>query len=74
MGVNDAAPPQRKNEISRVSVTGRRIGDGDKCTVLLVHEVRGTWAFYPHGYDKFGVRLPDDEAVQVAKAILDGSS
>lgn len=61
---------KRGDEISRVSVTGRRVEDNDKCTLVVIREAGGTWALYPHGFGKFGVRLPKDEAVQVAKAIL----
>ncbi len=44
------------------------------CTVVLVHEVGGTWAWYPHGAHKLGVRLPRAEAAKLARTILDGTA
>ena len=36
---------QRDNEISRVVVDGRRADDGDRCTLVVVHErYGGGWA------------------------------
>jgi hypothetical protein len=65
---------QRDNERGRVVVPGKRTDDDDRCTLVVVHEVAGgRWAFYPHGWDKFGVRLEKAEAVQVARAILAGA-
>jgi hypothetical protein len=47
---------QRDNELGRVVVDGRRTDDGDRCTLVAVHERSGgCWAFYPHGFGKFGV-------------------
>lgn len=65
---------QRDNERSRLAVDGKRTDDGSKCTLVVVHEVGGTWAAYPHGADQLGVRLPRAEAVKVAQAILDGAA
>lgn len=65
---------QRENiERSRTVVDGRRIDDGDLCTLVAVHETGGTWALYLHGWGKFGVRLPQAEAIRMARAILDGA-
>ncbi len=61
----------REKEISRVVVTGRSTDDGDRCTVVVAHERSGHWAIYPHGWGKFGVRLPITEALTVAHAIID---
>ncbi|HEU0128114.1 MAG TPA: hypothetical protein VFQ48_05855 [Pseudonocardiaceae bacterium] len=62
---------QRDNEISRVVVDGRRTDDGDQCTLVVVHErYGGGWAFYPHGFGKFGVRLEKSSATKVAQTIL----
>jgi len=62
---------QLRNERSRTTACGRRIDNAERCTVVQVHEVGGTWAWYPHGFGKFGVRLPHAEAVKLARAILD---
>ncbi|MGH4014624.1 MAG: hypothetical protein ACREX8_06275 [Gammaproteobacteria bacterium] len=67
--------PEMQHEIERGRMTaaGKRTDDGTTCTLLVVHETSGSWVMYPHGWDKFGVRLPRDEAVRVARAILDGT-
>lgn len=62
---------QQENERSRVVVSGRRINEGDTCTLVVIHETGGSWSLYPHGFGKFGVRLPEEQAVTVARAILD---
>lgn len=61
---------QRENERWRLVVVGRRTDDNDQCSVLAVSEVGGTWALYPHGWGRFGVRLPRDEAERLARAML----
>ncbi|MGH3924690.1 MAG: hypothetical protein ACRDTT_17825, partial [Pseudonocardiaceae bacterium] len=70
---SNAAEPaimQRQNERSRVVLDGTRTDDGDTCTVVVVHEIGQMWGFYPHGFGKFGVRLPTAEALKMARAIL----
>lgn len=61
---------QRENETSRVVLEGRRADDGDRCTVVVIRELGGIWAFYPHGANKLGVRLRKEEAASMARAIL----
>lgn len=51
---------------------GKRTGDGDKCTLVAVVEMGGTWALYLHGMDRFGVPLSGQEVRWMAQAILDG--
>lgn len=55
-------------------VDGKRTDNAERCTLVVVHEVGGSWAWYPHGFGKFGVRLPRAEAVKVAQAILDSAT
>ncbi len=64
---------QRDSERGRMTADGKRIDNGTTCTLLVVHEVGGSWVMYPHGWGTFGVRLPRAEAVRVARAILDGA-
>ncbi|MGH3917306.1 MAG: hypothetical protein ACRDTC_28430 [Pseudonocardiaceae bacterium] len=65
---------QRDNERGRVVVAGRLVADGQECTFLVIHERSGgSWAIYPHGVGKLGVRLAKAEAVRVAEAILAGA-
>ena len=61
---------QRENERRRIVVDGHRTDDRTRCELLLVSEVGGTYALYPHGSGKLGVRLPNVEAVRIARAIL----
>ncbi len=63
---------QREHERRRLSVEGKRTDDGSTCTLLAVHEIGGAWVLYPHGWGKFGVRLPGAHAETLARAILDG--
>lgn len=74
MAREDTAQPaimQRQNERCRLLVDGKRTDDGARCELLAVHEISGAWCLYPHGWGKFGVRLPRDEAETLARAILD---
>ncbi|MGH3938109.1 MAG: hypothetical protein ACRDTG_05650 [Pseudonocardiaceae bacterium] len=64
---------QRHNERGRTVVEGRRTDDGDQCKLVLLQEIGGTYALYPHGVGRFGVRLARAEAVTVAEAILAGA-
>lgn len=64
----------QEKERFRVVVAGQRADDGDRCTVVVIHERSGYWGVYPHGFATFGVRLPRAEAVKVAQAILDGTA
>lgn len=64
---------QRENEVSRVALDGRLIQGYDRCTFVVIHERSGHWAFYPHGDQKFGVRLSQANAVAAAQAILAGA-
>ncbi|MGH3933210.1 MAG: hypothetical protein ACRDTF_24915 [Pseudonocardiaceae bacterium] len=61
----------REKERSRLVVDGLRTDVGELCSLVVVHEVGGTWAWYPHGVAQFGVRLSRAEAVKVAQKILD---
>ncbi|MCA1675035.1 MAG: hypothetical protein LC799_23555 [Actinobacteria bacterium] len=62
-----------EKERSRLVVAGKRADDGHQCTVVVIRERTGYWGVYPHGWGKFGVRLPRDEALKVARAILAGA-
>lgn len=64
---------QRENERGRSVVEGRRTDDNSRCELLVVHEVGGTWALYPHGAARFGVRLSAANAATAARTILDGA-
>lgn len=59
-----------ETEHSRLVAEGTRTDDGTLCSLVLVEEVGGTWAAYPHGAAQVGVRLPHEEAVRIARRIL----
>ncbi|MGH3912732.1 MAG: hypothetical protein ACRDTC_04885 [Pseudonocardiaceae bacterium] len=61
---------QRQNEAGRIVLDGRRTDDDAQCSLVVVRELSGTSAIYPHGADKLGVRLSTTEAVRMARAIL----
>lgn len=61
---------QRERERSRLAVVGKRTDDGEKCTLLVVCEVGGTWALFPHGAAQLGVRLADPAVETLARAML----
>ncbi|MGH3872850.1 MAG: hypothetical protein ACRDSR_15320 [Pseudonocardiaceae bacterium] len=65
---------RRKNERNpsrgRLAVEGRRTDDAQVCTLVMVQELGGLWALYPHGAGRRGVRLA--QVVRMAKAILAG--
>ena len=65
---------QRENERGRLTVDGWCTDDGAQCTLLVVAEVGGTWALYPHGWGKFGVRLAAPAAETLAAAIQSGGA
>ena len=61
---------QREHERRRLAVDGKRTDTGERCTLVVIGEVGGTWAFYPHGAAQLGARLSGEEAARVARAIL----
>ncbi|MCA1709619.1 MAG: hypothetical protein LC808_42615 [Actinobacteria bacterium] len=65
---------QHRNEISRVVLDGRRTDDGAVCSVVVVRELGGTWAIYPHGADQLGVRIRTADAASLAQAMQPAAS
>lgn len=61
---------QLRGERGRVVVTGLRTDDGSRCELLVVADLGGSFAFYPHGATQLGVRVEQATAVRVARAIL----
>lgn len=76
--MQDSTPPtvvmQRERQLGRVVAVGRRSDDGATCSLVVVHEAGGDWTLYPHGVDRFGVRLSGSDARRVAQAILSEES
>lgn len=61
---------QLSGERERLTVTGVRCDNGQRCTLLLVADAGGSFALYPHGADEFGVRIALPDAQSIAEAIL----
>lgn len=60
---------QLDGEHSRTTLDGRRTDDSTRYTLLVISEIGGTWALYPHGVDQLGVRLSKSEATTLAQVI-----
>jgi hypothetical protein len=57
-----------ERERGRIQVQGRCTDDGNKCTLLVIHEAGGSWSI--HGLGVPGVRLPAAEMVALCEKIL----
>ena len=65
-------PPETQHqprERGRLAVQGRCTDDGSKCTLLLVHELDGSWTF--HGLGAPGVTLSKADTVALVESILE---
>jgi hypothetical protein len=74
--VRDTSQPvvmQRANELSRLLVDGKRTDNDERCMLLAVREVGGTWALYLHGDPKLGVRITVPEAAAFGAELAGGS-
>jgi hypothetical protein len=68
--VNDVSDIQhQRTERGRVTALGRRTDSGERCTLLVIHELNGAWTF--HGLGAPGVRLSAVDMVELATAILE---
>lgn len=54
---------QWENEPGRM-VSGKRIDNGPRCSLVLVRETGGSRAVYPHGAGQMGVRLSPEAAAR----------
>lgn len=48
---------------------GRTTDGGSRCTLIVIHEVDGSWTL--HGLGAPGVRLPSANMVALCESILD---
>ena len=62
---------QRENERARLVVDGKRTDDRTRCELVVIREVGGTVAIYPHGAARFGVRLAGVDAAAVGEFLGD---
>ena len=58
-----------KPERGRLTAFGRSTDDGGKTTLLVVHEVDGSWTI--HGLDAPGVQLSKVDTITLAESILE---
>ena len=52
-----------------MAMQGRSTDDGSRCTLLLVHELDGSWTF--HGLGAPGVTLSKADTVALVESILE---
>ena len=57
------------SERGRMAMQGRSTDDGSKTTLLVVHELDGSWTF--HGLGAPGVRLSQADMVTLVEQILE---
>jgi hypothetical protein len=68
--VNDVSDIQhQRTERGRLTALGRRTDSGERCTLLVINELDGSWSF--HGLGAPGVRLSAVDMVELATAILE---
>ncbi len=68
--MNDVSDIQhQRTERGRVTALGRRTDSGERCTLLVINELDGSWSF--HGLGAPGVRLSAVGMVELATAILE---
>ena len=59
----------QRTERGRVTVLGRRTDSGERCTLLVINELDGSWSF--HGLGAPGVKLSKADTVALAESILE---
>jgi hypothetical protein len=59
----------QRTERGRVIAVGRRTDSGERCTLLVINETDGSWAF--HGLGAPGVKLSQTDTVALAESILE---
>jgi hypothetical protein len=62
--VSDRVP----GEQTRIVVTGKNTEDQSQCTVIVIHEERGTWAI--HGLGNRGIRLTSADMAALAEVVV----
>ncbi len=67
IGVPETEHQQR--ERGRLQAFGRRTDSGERCTLLVIHELDGGWTL--HGLGAPGVKLSKADMVALAESILE---
>jgi hypothetical protein len=60
---------RQRTELGRVIAIGRRTDSGERCSLLVIHELNGAWTF--HGLGAPGVKISQTDTVALAEAILE---
>ncbi|MGH3801453.1 MAG: hypothetical protein ACRDTD_15225 [Pseudonocardiaceae bacterium] len=60
--------PHQRRERGRLTVLGRRSDSGERCTLLMINEVDGSWSFYAAGAP--GATLGKTDVIALADKIL----
>ncbi|MCA1703842.1 MAG: hypothetical protein LC808_11490 [Actinobacteria bacterium] len=58
----------QRTERGRLTARGRRTDDGSMSTLLVIHELDGSWSF--HGLGAPGVKVSQTDTVALAESIL----
>jgi hypothetical protein len=61
----------QRTERGRITALGRRTDSGERCTLLVIHELNGTWTI--HGLGAPGVKLSQADMVTLVESILERS-
>lgn len=67
--INAPDTQHQHRERGRVTAIGRRTDSGERCTLLVIHELDGSWTF--HGLGAPGVKLSQTDTVAMAESILE---
>ena len=67
IGVPETEHPQR--ERGGLQAFGRRTDSGERCTLLVIHELDGGWTI--HGLGAPGVKLSQADMVTLVEQILE---
>jgi hypothetical protein len=59
----------QQRERGRLQASGRRTDSGERCTLLVVHELDGGWTL--HGLGAPGVKLSQADMVTLAEQVLE---
>lgn len=59
----------QRPERGRLTAHGRRTDDRSRTTLLLIHELDGTWSF--HGLGAPGVQVTKADVIALAESILE---
>ncbi|MDQ4031359.1 MAG: hypothetical protein M3332_03455 [Actinomycetota bacterium] len=60
---------RQRTELGRVIAIGRRTDSGERCSLLVIHELNGAWTF--HGLGAPGVKISQTDTVALVEAILE---